>query len=74
MFFATVGLPDRAPTVGIGQLWIGHPSGVVLVDAATETDPEGALARRATVYRLAISGLSGSGIRMVAKKDRLDRL
>ena len=36
-----------------GPLRIGHPSGVVMVDAGVETRPEGVHIRHATVYRTA---------------------
>jgi 2-methylaconitate cis-trans-isomerase PrpF len=36
-----------------GPLRIGHPSGVVLVDAETDPEAEGVLVRHATVYRTA---------------------
>ena len=43
-------LPARAHG---GPLRIGHPSGVVMVDAGVETRPEGVHVRHATVYRTA---------------------
>ncbi len=43
-------LPARAHA---GPLRIGHPSGVVMVDAGVETRPEGVHVRHATVYRTA---------------------
>ena len=42
-----------APQAHAGALRIAHPSGVVMVDAAVETRPEGVHIRHATVYRTA---------------------
>ena len=48
-----------APAARSGPLRIGHPSGVVLVDAETEGGPDGTVVRHATVYRTARRLFSG---------------
>lgn len=47
------------PSARTGTLRIGHPSGVVLVDAETVTTPDGVEVRHATVYRTARRLFSG---------------
>lgn len=62
-------LPARAHD---GPLRIGHPSGVVIVDAGVETRPEGVHVHHATVYRTARRLFQGEVLyRLAADPARL---
>jgi 2-methylaconitate cis-trans-isomerase PrpF len=46
-------IPHALCAAADGPIRIGHPSGVILVDAAVEQGPDGAVARHGAVYRTA---------------------